>query len=324
MSFPFTMVEYALYVRTFFLCLMAYLLLAAAGAPLLATLFEMTGRSRKKIFFDKLAKQIGEMGLVMTLGVAPFLVGGWAVLAMRYVQYRTLESATPMLGPAGFAVAGVAALTALFLLQYVMGWKRMKQVKSAHILLGWLTVLSTVATAFLALVLQWIMRHYPTASAVDRSIASFFSAIGSIEPLSSVWPMLTLTVCLGVTACAALGLGWLLARRRKQDFGRDYYAFAYRKTAQAAMWAGLVSVAPMVWLGVTHAGRLGVFDVRQPAWLAYTIGVTCLLLASLAWRGIAHSETPLRLKPAALLAGVLLFAVLVCLGVVAAQLYTLF
>jgi hypothetical protein len=325
----FDMIQYALYLRIALVSLVALVLLAALGGPFVAVVSEHAARARKKVFHDKFAKQMATMSVTYGLCALPFCLGGWAVLAFRHPAYVLEGVLSPLLGQASLLVLGVLGVSLLFMLQYQSSWVRLKEAKPFHMLLGWLTVLVSVAGVYLLLALKRVMIHYPEAFAADPSMASFISVAQSIPLTSTLWPFFAAILLAAPAAAGGLGLLWLLLRRTKEDFGRDYYAYAFRRSARFALVFGVLALGAVAWHALWLSPRfsesgIASFNLAQPEWIAFAATAGALLLACLFWGIIAASATPLRQKPLAWLAALLLFVAVLGEGFVLSRLYTLF
>ncbi|WP_144301363.1 hypothetical protein [Oceanidesulfovibrio indonesiensis] len=331
---PIDMIQYAFYLRSFLLCLMALVLLAAMGGPFIAVISEHAARAQKKVFHDKFARQMATMSVTLSLCALPFCLGGWAVLAFRHPAYVIEGVLSPLLGQASIFVLGILAVALLFLIQYQNSWVRLKEAKLFHMLIGWLTVFVTVGGVYLLLALKRVMIHYPEAFAADPTMASFLSVARFVPLESTLWPFFAAIVLAAPAAAGGLGLLWLLLRRNKEDFGRDYYAYAFKRAAKFALLFGIPAAAAVAWHAVWLAPRfsgielaqmnLALIDPSQPEWIALAASIGALLLACLLWGVIAASKTPLRQKPTAWFAALLLFAAVLGEGFVLGRLFSLF
>ncbi|MFW5734132.1 MAG: hypothetical protein ACOCWR_03635 [Oceanidesulfovibrio sp.] len=323
------MVTYAFYLRSFFLCLMAFFLLAALGGPFIAVVSEHAARAQKRVFHDKFAKQMATMSVTISLCLLPFCLGGWAVLAFRHPAYVLEGVLSPLLGQASLSVLGLLGVALLLMVQHQSSWVRLKEAKPFHMLMGWLTVLISAGGVFLLLALKRVMLHYPEAFAADPSMASFVSGVRSIPMMSTIWPFFAAVILTAPVVAGGFGTLWLLLRRNMEDFGRDYYAYAFKRAAKFALIFGIPAACAVAWHAVWLAPRitpegLASIDLTHPIWIAFGVSVGSLLLACALWAVIAASKTPLRQKPAAWLAAVLALLAVLGEGFVLGRLYTLF
>ncbi|QJT08476.1 hypothetical protein [Oceanidesulfovibrio marinus] len=326
---PANLLQYALYLRTILLSLMGLVLLAALGGPFIALVSEIAGRAQKKVFHDKFGKQMATMSVVFSLCALPFCLGGWAVLAFRHPAYVLEGVLSPLLGQASIFVLGVLAVALLLMLQYQTTWARLKDIKVFHITLGVLAVIVSIAGVYMLLALKRVMIQYPEAFAVDPSLQSFVSVARSIPLASTFWPFFAAVVLAAPAAAGGLGLLWLLMRRNKEDYGRDYYAYAFKRSAKFALAFGVLAACAVAWHAVWLAPRiselgLASIDLMKPEWMGLAVSILAMFTACILWGVIAASKTPLRQKPTAWLAAMLFFVSVLGEGLVLSRLYTLF
>lgn len=270
-----------------------FLALAALGTPLLATFTEIVGLAKGSVFHRKLARQLSLGGLWVLL--YSLIVAA----AVGYAVYdRRPEFLAPWLAnqPLWLPLAGALGALLLFGVLYAATWKALKDLKALHVVIGLLQSLgSLVSMAALAELTRLV-----ATTPVD--------IIKLLEPLElaavpgRTFPALTgMGAALALTVGGAWGLVYLLLRRNRDDFGRDYYGFALRFTA---VWAALFAV---VQLGF-HAWAATLLQpwadpARMPIWAgAAGFSAVGTLLLGLA----AASPTPLRHKPTIILAAVAL------------------
>lgn len=266
--------------------------MAALGSPAIAVLAEISAKTRNKILFDKYGQQTAALGLILT--IAMILICG-ASLGIALVKYPDLfrEHITPgspfFNGLTAFGVFVVAGLL------YFPTWKKMRDAKPAHIALG------LVAT-FAALI--------GLAIVVPAKLAFNFSQAGpSAEALAKTamlaQPMSAMYALLVLAAAAALSMVYLIVRRNRDDFGRDYYNFALRIGARWAMLPMIGFLGCQGWLYARLPEDIQVLVLGTPlafVWAGLVaIGAACCFL----WLFLGRSETPLRLKGLAFLAAAL-------------------
>ena len=275
-----------------------FFLSAALAAPLLAVTTENIYVLRQKPFYDKCALQITQTAL----GVGLFI---FLILGAGLVYNVGIRSPEAMI----FLLSSLKAL--VFLCAYLFTWSALKQRRLLHLVLGWSAALAAIGLLFVWLLLlitdthplfcmgcriDFLQNPLPVLLAL---LAEFFS--------SPIMPLIYLgLLSTGLAAAASFSQLWLIVRRSKADYGRDYYTFAMRYCARAALFATLfslmigVSFTFLVWPLLTQPQDFGV------AALAFVLPLACCLL----WLGIAKSENPLRHKPGAFFACVLLFLAL--------------
>lgn len=124
------------------------------------------------------------------------------------------------------------------------------------------------------------------------------TSIGLLLPSASdpFWPYFGLIHFLKVTPAGALGLFWLLVRRRTDGLGRDYYIFTVNRYGEWATWGGWFSlIIADVLCFMLQTQDLPTFE-NQEALLFVTALFTTLLIPSVIWTVIAWSTTPMRHK----------------------------
>lgn len=192
-------------------------------------------------------------------------------------------------------------------------WVALRRSKGLHRLLGGVSLLGLLAGLYscINIGVAWMMVDGISASSLWRMV--WF-------PVSwRVWPAWAALVGNGVGAAGVFGMGYLILRRTKDDFGRDYYRFAL---ARAARW-GLVLLLPVL-IAAAWLGFRGVGVVWTPVLMA-SLSVVAIATLAVVWLSarVMRSQHPLRLKgeiiAACLLAWILdaalAYALLVSAGV---------
>jgi hypothetical protein len=284
------------------------LCLAMLGLPTVAVASQVLARSRRKSFMDRYARQICPLAIGLYLYVAAAITAAWLVLG-RTVP--VLDRAMPLLPVLGAAFA--AALLALVV--YFALWKRLKDNKGAHIAVG--VVAALLSVAFLAV-----------ASAAKRLVLTGLAElppdqlpgparlIPALAGSELYWPLAAETLVLALGAAGALSLGYLLLRRNRDDYGRDYYAFSLQLAAGWALYPCLAALVLQVW-PLLLAWRLTPATLLDQGNIVLWASATVLLLAGCGlWLFLRRSPTPLRHKGTIVLSLVLYWAALTCLGLI--------
>ncbi len=253
----------------------------AFGSPIIAVLGEIAAKSKKRVFYDKYGQQTGSMGRVLLLLL---LVIWGAAIAIVYTRFpQIISKLTPL--PTPFMEAAIAfVIFLIFSLIHFSTWKKMRSAKGMHIALGICAALASIITIAIAVPAK-LMLGQPDTISPQNVFAS-----------SMALPMAVMYTLLTVSAAAAMGCAYLVMRRNRDDFGRDYYNFALK---QAARWAFIPMVGFLAcqgWLFAVLPNTFRVMTMETPlgyVWLAAGIlGLLCLFL----WLLIARSKSPLRLK----------------------------
>lgn len=298
--------------------------LIAMGAVFVAVLTAATYRKSYRVFADKLAKQVSEFGMLV-LGAWLLLVSArWGLwVGEIWPASEPLQRFYHLF----FDIPGhVGMLAVLASIATARAWRRHRKGSSVHFVLGGISCLTWVA-ALMLFVAGWleISRVAGVAPKMDPA--------GLPELLQN--PMAWLIWAQGLFGAMALaggaGLLFLVARRNKEDYGRDYYAWAARTCAVRALSSGVVQV---FW-GVMVFAALGLpwaeivlldQNLRLPAALAalsessaLVAMLAFLFLSLLTWLCLVpliKSRNPMRLK------GLMLAHILLMLPVLTALLLT--
>ncbi len=135
---------------------------------------------------------------------------------------------------------------------------------------------------------------------------------------ASAWLFWAWLVLLAPAAGIGLAQLRVLGRRAKDDFGRDYYAFALRacaKTASlSALFAAVLGGVAVMLAVADFAGSAAQREAGLPPHVLWgAAGVLFCLIAAGLWFAVRRSATPLRHKVSLLLTPLLLFAGMFCL-----------
>lgn len=144
-----------------------------------------------------------------------------------------------------------------------------------------------------------------TQTPAFRELADFFC---SVPRESFFWPQILHMAFLAIGIAGALSAFWLLIWRQRNDFGRDYYAFALPHSAKWGIAGTLVSLATAFY-AYSRAGEFMLPELSEPPALA--LAALCYALPALAcilWGLLLQSATPLRHKPGIVTALLTLFA----------------
>jgi hypothetical protein len=259
------------------------LLLAALfwGAPAIALVSELIGLISGKPFPARAARQMSRLALGGHVLFWTVIAACAAFLLSRPFWQSEFVTANRLLLVAALALPFFGSVA---LAGYDLGWQRAKERKTVHFLLGCVANLPIKygywALAGLGLLL---FRN------VSLDSPAFLPPWGS-----ALWPLLALWLPLSLCLAAGIGLCYLLLRRNRDDWGRDYYRFAAPFLAKWHLACGLIVLAVLVWL---YASLKGVFNLHLPQiFYAGLAGAACLGLAMLLSLLISVSENPMRLK----------------------------
>ena len=267
--------------------------LAALGAPALAVAAEIQGRAQRKAFLDKFAQHVSVMGFGLLLLVL-VVGGGGAVLAgMRFqeIMSRLHAPGSPLY--AFYAAMGLALLTHGL---YRCTWKI---AKGAHCGLGVLAALSSLAAIHASL--PGLRGFAPLLSAEGRDMR--LAALLFPGPGSPLWPCLMQYAALSLALAGGLALLFLLHRRDRDNYGRDYYAFSMRRAASWAAWSLVPALAVQPWILFSLEPELRALVLVSPVVMLWALALVVMLACLLLWMAVARSGSPMRLKGLMVVAG---------------------
>jgi hypothetical protein len=283
------------------LSLQLLLELSGLGSMAVAVLAEGLAERRGQVFLRKLAQQVSAMG-VWLLGYSAISGGAmlWLIAANLPQSLEPWTSnpilALPLLGP----LAGVL----LFAVLYRTTWGALRERKTLHRILGLAATLCALVLMAASLAAKLTLAGAP-AIAPPANLGELYL----FPPHDQYWPMLAHAVLWALTGAAGLGLVYLLMRRNRDDFGRDYYTFAVRVCARWAAIPALLQLAAAAAVLLPAWGRVPQAMKSTALGLAAG-GAMAAVLAAILLLNVSRAEAPLRHKPAILGAVVLLAAAL--------------
>lgn len=278
------------------------LALAAAGMPLVSASGGFFKTKRIRIFLDKFGQQTTTFALLGGGYVFLLVAALCAVLPFLFPDAAALFFAWPL--PV-IPLAGFFLLGAALFLAYRGLWQRMKNNKAAHSLIGIASGLAFFAALY-ALVsgFRLLSLHAP----LPLDAWDFFVP----PPNAFFWPILLQTLSLGLCLAGGLGGMYLVARRNKDDFGRDYYGFTLKLAARIALFPGILNLAT---LGHIYNGLWPFASVHAASGMLFSAMTASLALwaAALAlWALASFGSYTLRLKWALVAAAAAAMAALAC------------
>lgn len=289
--------------------LLGLCIFAAGGAPLLALLGERLAIARKRVFLDKLGGQLIAMAGILALCTIPFTLGtwfmswagGWVALYLKQPDLPLPAFSLELAGPLNLLCGGLYALALIFLLLYWLTWKPMRKHKGTHSFLGVLTVFFCLLALLVILAAKRTGLNNPELFSADLSPEAFVASFSNLTLTSPFLPLVAECLAMCVAAGAGIGLFYLLIRRNKEDFGRDYYNFALKKAASWALVSGSLCLFLGGWLAFVLLPELRMLQFQQPKVIYFATGLLCQVLACLCWGLVQAGATPLRNKPSVVL-----------------------
>ncbi|WP_320005795.1 hypothetical protein [Maridesulfovibrio sp.] len=268
--------------------------LAAIGAPVMAVILEVTAKARKKVFYDKLAQQVMAMTLVLYL-LFILCLGSAAAFFCRQIPWLKdwfINPASPMMMfyiTLGIALAG--------LVPYKFSWKKLKKKKALHILLGSIGAIGGIATIHVATVIMQkfftLQMQGATPVVPDIPFYTHFQTVPGKAGLCLAGIYLIMSMAF---AASASGL-YLVLRRNKDDFGRDYYKFSLPVVSRWALLPTLAQSAASAGV-IYYICGLNITPLYSNIPVAISFGVSLLLtlICCAIWIVAMRSETPMRHK----------------------------
>lgn len=266
------------------------------GAFPLAWFSEARSAAKGKVFFKKLSQQLSALGLMFLAYTLVAAGGSFAVIHTKAPELIRPWMEQPALMVPMLVALGVFVVLAL---AYAFTWRSASRMPAVHRLLGFLTTLGVVGVLGMSLCMKLALYADLPGPARPVDICTLLGA-GMGHPLLA--PLLINTIFATLACGAGFGLIYLLTRRKRDDFGRDYYGFAARSLANSAIVGTLGTLATQAWVasGILTTLVAG----SRPTLLGWlTIAGGCgALVAMILWAVVARSQQPMRAKPAMLVA----------------------
>jgi hypothetical protein len=278
--------------------------LIAMGAVFVAVITASTYRKSSRVFADKLARQLSEFGMLV-LGVWLLLVSArWGLwIGEIWPVSEPLQRFYHLFFDIPGHVAMLAVLTSIVTAR---AWRRHKKGSSVHFVLGGISCLAWMV-ALMLFVTGWL------------EIGNVGGLASKMDPLAlpellqnpAAWLIWAQGLFLAMALAGGAGLLFLVARRNKEDYGRDYYAWAARTCATRALSSGVVQalwgVAAFVALSLPWAGMVLQESSSRfatafaaisgsPALVALSAFLFLSLAAWLSLIPLIKSQNPMRLK----------------------------
>ncbi|MFP4071153.1 MAG: hypothetical protein ACLFTB_03800 [Desulfovibrionales bacterium] len=275
------------------------LLLLVVGTPVVSLITETYGFRAKKPFAIKLSRQLDLMGSwALVLTILAGAVTGYFLMPQTPYLPAVQRALTPELL---IAFAATGGMMLLFWILRALTWKLLKKKKGLHILLGVILMIALLAFFFLLAGVKARFFSHAPGEIGPVPLGAYFS-----WPATSMfWPVVSQLLLLSLGLAWAIALPFLLVRRNRDDFGRDYYNWSI---TNAARWAlvfmlGQFIVLPWVYLLGLEIGS---------EHLAFMIGfVVAIFLCAAVWLILLRSITPLRWKGLIILSVFFVWAALV-------------
>lgn len=268
--------------------------LAAIGTPILAVILEITAKARKKVFYDKLAQQIAALSLILYLLFILCMSGAvlYFTRQMPWLKDWFINPASPVMM---FYIT--LGLSLLGLIPYKYSWKKLKKQKPLHVTLGIIGILGGISSIHVATVIMKTFFSLQTASPTpivpQVPFYTHFLELPGIPALCLAGIYLIMAISFAATA----GGLYLVLRRNKDNFGRDYYKFSLPVIAKWALiptFAQLTAVIAILYYMIGSNTQL--LYQNMPTAIALGTSLGLIILCCAIWIVTCKSETPMRHK----------------------------
>ena len=267
-------------------------LLAYSGLAFMVGTLEVTGVRTKRSAYQKAARQLAVLCLAL----------GWILLicsriylfvsSESYVPSSLLATVTELSwGAFGFSVIAVSVHFAV--------WNFFEKHRIWHALLIFLAGINALASIYAILGSLRLIAALELPNAALLTLADLFNFTFPSPMYNAIFVTLPLTIAMP----AAVALVWLAIRRKRDDFGRDYYTTIMKWVAR---W-GFMAWIPVVLV----AGVFVYFEVvplldAESEITAMTVATQLAhflpaLLLAISMGCISKSDLPMRYKALALL-----------------------
>ncbi|MDL2313987.1 hypothetical protein LJC36_03290, partial [Desulfovibrio sp. OttesenSCG-928-C14] len=285
---------------------------------------------RNKIFFNHLSRQLSELGLFV--GLISALPALFLLLSALYNRGFFSGTQSPRLsgdlaggaaapeawinlgglsfqwyGLEFYALLSCAALILFLLFQFLLclSWKKLRKTPLHLPFCLLCAVLAAFALCSVTLGIKTFPELLPFGSARLFLLAHPVAKAPLTELLaahpSETWAFLAATALALPALASALGMFWLILRRARDDYGRDYYNFAGSSLAGLAFFFGLLSLAAtaaLFWFQYqAFAAAPNGPDGPGYAWIIPAALLGMQLACCLVWIVAAKSSIPMRHRP---------------------------
>jgi len=268
------------------------LALGGLGTICMAAMVETFSGAGKKAFLNKLSDQSGKLGAMLLLYLGLALAGSFWVWMLLYPEQFRLWMVDKYLLPVALGVPGLAVILGVF---YKWLQKSLSNSRGAHAALGVLASISALAALLLAamskqhlLLLADKDATYPTLEGLAR--------IQLADP--ETWGYFALLSTVALASGGALSQLFLLIRRNRDDYGRDYYAYAARTTCRWTWIFALLALAPWGYFASVMMPSLKIMPQSEATMGFFFAYPVFMAVAVALFFAVGRSAMPMRHKPA--------------------------
>lgn len=259
------------------------------GGPLMSVINEFRGWRWKTPFQDKFAQQTARMstvslGALLLVSAATFIA---AFLFQKFKMEKLLLYFEPGHGfPLFLWLTGFVLLTL-----YYLTWKRLKRRKTWHWCLGLLGVLALWLSVLggINLILRLLLIKESHLFRECLWICLLWNLRTDL-----LWPVLGHVLLIALGCSGAYSTNYLLLRRTKDDFGRDYYRSSI---CSAARWSYVFCLQVFLLLGfICFPTQSSQFLWDYTRLIPLGLFLLFLVIPGTIWALVIRSENPLRNK----------------------------
>lgn len=254
-----------------------FLLLVPLGSLGISFFCELGGKLKRKILLDKLANQLAKLSLLLSLGI------GLSIVLISFLPSFSLITESTFW--VKFWQQGLIFLagSVLFTLFYNSLWKTLKNWKWIHLFLV------VCSVTFYKLFLFYLFRIiYAILTHTKQEIIPFNSIF---------YPLLGQLFILSFVFAVSIAFIYLIIRRSRDDFGRDYYKYSFHVLSKWGILFLILSIIPCLVVFLLLQEKFIFAPIIKPA--VAIVLVMLVLLSIFYW--LLKQNQPLRYKGIVLL-----------------------
>jgi hypothetical protein len=267
-------------------CLPLSLALASAGLPLASAALLLNPPKRVKVFRDKYGQQTATFCLLTGLLSVACLGAAAGFMPSVFPAAASFWLGWPLpLAPLAVLLVLAAGLS----VAYRATWQTLKENRPIHAALG---MAATACAWGLGYLFVSFARHFAVSPADPAADPALF-----LPPLASAsWVLLPCLLALSLAMAGAAAPLYLIHRREKDDFGRDYYNYALKMASKWAMGGSLAAVASQAGLFAMLWPVVRDMPIRASFFWGEAVALAAFAMAGLLWTMVIKNQNPLRLK----------------------------
>jgi hypothetical protein len=276
------------------------------GAIILAAAAETTAKSGKTAFMYKFSEQTSKIAAWLLLYLGLGMAAGIWISFRLFPENAWLWMMDWRLDA---VLIGIPMLAVLLGLIYKWLFKPLKQKRGLHVFLG---ILASAAGLCALLVTAMAKMHVLKLSGEELVYPTLAGLLKIQSASPETWVQFAHLAMLAISSGGAVTLLYLLARRNKDDYGRDYYAHTVRF---ASKWTAVFCVLALpAWgfIAYTLLPGVRVMPDNAPAFGAMAAYTALLIIAAALFTITGRSAMPMRHKPLIIIAAACLWLGIAC------------